>query len=124
MQSPYGDPVYFAGLVRTDAITTSSLTTAVAVPVSDSSVRIIKLAASGNTCPPAADANASGVPLIIGSAGAWSAGENSRGVDNNVLFAKYEVPASQVNAANAVTPLTIVGRMGDSNVRVWSLLTL
>ena len=99
--SPFEEPVYFTGLPTTD------IATAVAVPLSNATVRVVKLRAAGGC--PVVDLNSSAaVPLLIGSAGGWSGGDLPNATQNAVLFAKYEVPASQVNLAGDNSSVRIV----------------
>ncbi|KAH0486186.1 MAG: hypothetical protein KVP17_002652 [Porospora cf. gigantea B] len=96
--SPYEDPVYFTGLPTTD------IATAVAVPVSETAVRVVKLRAAGGC--PVVDLNSSAaIPLLIGAAGGWMGGDLPNATQNAVLFAKYEIPSSQVNLAGGNSPL-------------------
>ena len=99
--SPYEDPVYFTGLPTTD------IATAVAVPVSETAVRVVKLRAAGGC--PVVDLNSSAaIPLLIGAAGGWMGGDLPNATQNAVLFAKYEIPSSQVNLAGGNSPVRIV----------------
>ncbi|KAH0471319.1 MAG: uncharacterized protein KVP18_004784 [Porospora cf. gigantea A] len=98
-RAPYGDPVYFTGMYQVAGDVAGGgalLSTATAVVTSNTDELKEVSVFEFSDCATQSQQLRSSVPLLIGSAGAWSGGEVDEENDNIVLFSKFEVPTSAI----------------------------